>query len=220
MRSPRPRRPAAYPAELPAIWWSFDSQNTQKHDVVRPGRRTVHTGLLQPLRRRVRAWRRNAGNGKAGSALTFDGVDDTVQIRYSAATNLGDQDFTITTWLRYIRRHGRSGDLLGRWRRATQRGLWLRAQPSQDRLYAYLQTDAGIASVAAPDTVFRDGSWHHVALRRSGNQLSLIVDAATTNASGVAGSLTYGDTFTATGFQLGARPGRDRLAKRFARRVP
>ncbi|MBB5897227.1 LamG-like jellyroll fold domain-containing protein [Kutzneria kofuensis] len=196
----------AYPAELPAIWWSFDSQNTQKHDVVRlaDGPSTPdyssHCGGAY-----VRGGA-TPGTGKAGSALTFDGVDDTVQIPYSAATNLGDQDFTITTWLRYT---AGTADQVIFWAGgvgATQRGLWLRAQPSQDRLYAYLQTDAGIASVAAPDTVFRDGSWHHVALRRSGNQLSLIVDAATTNASGVAGSLTYGDTFTATGFQLGARP--------------
>jgi sialidase-1 len=52
-----------------------------------------------------------------------------------------------------------------------------------------------------------DSQWHHVALRRSGDTLSLIVDGATlAGASAAAGSLTYGDTFAVDGFQLGAKP--------------
>jgi sialidase-1 len=116
------------------------------------------------------------GAGKAGSALTFDGTDDTVQIPYSAATNLGAEDFTIATWLKYTG----TADQVVFWAGgvgATQRGLWLRAQPSQNRLFAYFQTDAGVFSVAAPST--GDGAWHHIALRRAGGTLSLIVDGTT-----------------------------------------
>lgn len=195
----------AYPSDLPAIWWSFEGQNTQKHDVVRlaDGPSTLdyssHCGGGY-----VRGGAA-LGAGKFGGALTFDGIDDTVQVPNSAATNLGADDFTITTWLKYT---AGTADQVIFWAGGvggTQRGLWLRAQPSQNRLFAYLQTDAGVTSVAAPST--GDGSWHHIALRRAGNTLSLIVDGVTQGSStGVAGSLTYGDAFVADGFQLGARP--------------
>lgn len=193
----------AYPAELPALWWSFESQNTQKHDVVRlvDGPSTPdyssHCGGAY-----VRGGA-TLGAGKAGSALTFDGVDDTVQIPYSAATNLGAEDFTITTWLKYTG----TADQVVLWAGgigATQRGLWLRAQPSQGRLLAYVQTDAGVFSVTAPST--GDNAWHHIALRRSAGTFSLLVDGTGSDATNVAGSITYGDAFTATGLQLGARP--------------
>ena len=193
----------AYPAEVPAIWWSFENQGTQKHDVVRlaDGPSTPdyssHCGGGYVRGGAV------LGAGKSGSALTFSGTDDTVQIPYSAATDLGSDDFTITAWAKYTG----TADQVIFWDGgigATQRALWLRAQPSQNRLLAYVQTDAGLASVTAPTT--EDGAWHHIALRRAGNTLSLIVDGVTGGSTPLAGSLNYGDSFTTTGFQLGARP--------------
>ncbi|MFI9387456.1 LamG-like jellyroll fold domain-containing protein [Kutzneria sp. NPDC052558] len=194
----------AYPADLPAVWWSFEGQNTQKHDVVRladgPSTPDYSSHCGGGFVRGGAA----LGAGKVGSALTFDGKDDTVQVPYSAATNLGDGDFTITTWVKYTG----TADQVIFWAGgigATQRGLWLRAQPSQNRFLAYVTTDAGATSVTAPAAA--DGAWHHIALRRAGNTLSLIVDGVTGgSASGLTGSLTYGDAFAADGFQLGARP--------------
>jgi sialidase-1 len=215
---PRALTPAeaagAYPADLPSIWWSFESQNTGTHTVVRaadgPSTPDYSTHCGGGYVRGGAA----LGAGEVGSALTFDGTDDTVQVPYSAATDLGSGDFTMTTWLKYSATSSTADQVVfwGYGAGATTRGLWLRAQPSQDRLYADLQTESGNASVAAQDTSsavgFGDGKWHFVALRRAAGVLSLTVDGGTTTASAsAAGSLTYGDAFTVDGFQLGAKPG-------------
>lgn len=214
----------SFPAGLPALWWTFDLQHTQAHDVVRP---TPASGPSTPdssvhcANAYVRGGATlTGGPAGMGSALSFDGTDDAVQLPHDSASALGSGDFTITTWLRYSATPA-TGDQVLLWAYGvggTERSLWLRAQPGQDRLYAWLQTDAGATGLAAPDPSaaagFGDGGWHHVALRRSADTLALLVDgvvlASTTLPAG--GSLTYGDTFAVDGVQLGAKPdGTNRL---------
>jgi sialidase-1 len=208
-----------YPADLPSVWWSFDNNYTTQHDVVRP----APDGPATPdhSARCKHAYVRGAATptaGRYGSALAFDGVDDTVQLAHGAPLAFGDRDFTIATWLKYSAASGR--DQVVFWAYgvgAAERALWLRAQPGNDRLIAWAQTDVGPTGVAAVDAsssvAFGDGSWHHVALTRAGGVLSLSIDGKAPASAPIAGSLTYGDAFAVDGLQLGARlDGVDRLA--------
>jgi sialidase-1 len=52
---------------------------------------------------------------------------------------------------------------------ATERSIWLRAQPSKDRFYGYVQTDTGAYEFAVTDPSaaagFSDNAWHLVTVR-------------------------------------------------------
>ncbi|MFK8906064.1 LamG-like jellyroll fold domain-containing protein [Streptomyces sp. YS-3] len=203
----------SYPGDLPALWWSFENQYTGARDVVRPAAgpatpdSTVHCGHAL-----VRGGAATAP-GKFGTALAFDGSDDAVDLPYGAATALGSADFTVSTWLKYSATSG-SADQVLVWAYGTgasERQLWLRAQPAQDRLYAAFETDTATTVVAAVDgsaaAGFGDGAWHHVALERADGRLLLIVDGQTLGSAAVpAGSVTTGDTYAVDGFRLGAKP--------------
>ncbi|MEU1071266.1 sialidase family protein [Streptomyces sp. NPDC005878] len=203
----------SYPGDLPALWWSFENQYTGARDVVRPAAgpatpdSTVHCG--HGLVRGGAA----TTPGRFGTALALDGSDDAVDLPYGAATALGSADFTISTWIKYTAT-GAGADQVLVWAYGTgasERQLWLRAQPAQDRLYAAFETDTATTVVAAVDgsaaAGFGDGAWHHVALERADGRLLLIVDGQTLGSAAVpAGSVTAGDTYAVDGFRLGAKP--------------
>ncbi|WP_106615288.1 LamG-like jellyroll fold domain-containing protein [Saccharothrix carnea] len=189
------------------LWWGFEHQNTQAHDVVRtpPGPATAdvsahcHHSAVQGGAVTT--------TGVSGRGLAFDGVDDSVVVPYQAL----DGDFSIDFRMRYVA--GTTDQVLV-WAYdvgATERSLWLRAQPGQGRLLARVQTDAGPTSVTSVGA-FGDGQWHHVVLRRVGGTLELLVDGTVRGSAAIKGSLTYGDTFAVDGLRLGARPdGADRF---------
>ncbi|MBK3626591.1 exo-alpha-sialidase [Streptomyces sp. MBT49] len=210
-----------YPADRPAVAWSMENGHTEAHQVVRPA-----PGPATPdssahcnhafVRGGARAV---AGGGRFGAGLVLDGTDDSVELPYGADEVLGSRDFTVATWLRYTA-DGSSGDQVLFWAYGvggSERQLWLRAQPGQDRLAAVLQTDAAATTVYLGDGgashAFGDGAWHHVVLQRSGGKLSLSVDGGPPGeAAAPAGSVTYDDGFAVLGLHLGARPdGQDRL---------
>jgi sialidase-1 len=210
------------PADNPAVQWTFDYGYSQAHNVVRP---SPASGPATPdssahcNNAYVRGGATPTAGGKFGAALALDGVDDTVQVPYNAANVLGSADFTISTWLKYNATPSSSDKVL-LWAYgagATERQIWLRAKPSQDQLYLVLETETATTTLTAVDSspavAFGDGQWHHIALRRSSNTLSLTVDGAVLDSDTIAaGSVTYGDTFVVNGFQLGAKPdGADRF---------
>nr|WP_238598616.1 LamG-like jellyroll fold domain-containing protein [Saccharothrix sp. ALI-22-I] len=186
------------------LWWGFEHQNTQAHDVVRTplGPATADTSA-QCHHSAVRGSAATT-TGFTGRALAFDGIDDDVVIPYQPL----DGDFAIDFRMRYT---AGTADQVLVWAYgvgATERALWLRAQPSRDRLFGLVQTDAGAFQItAAGADAFGDGQWHQVVLRRTGGTLELLVDGAVRGTAAIKGSLTYGDTFAVDGIQLGARPG-------------
>ncbi|MEV4315869.1 LamG-like jellyroll fold domain-containing protein [Actinocrispum sp. NPDC049592] len=198
-----------FPSDNPALWWTFNNQNTQAHDIAAPV-----TGPQTPDSSVHCVHAAVSGSptvvpGRFGNALNFDGTDDTVRIPYKPSVALGDNDFTIETWLRYTG----SADQVLFWAYgvgATERGLWLRVQPGKDRLYAFVQTDTQTTEIPINDTTsataFGDNTWHHVSLKRQGGTLTLDVDGTRHASAPISGSLTYGDMFDVQGFQLGAEP--------------
>ncbi|WP_034591026.1 LamG-like jellyroll fold domain-containing protein [Hamadaea tsunoensis] len=210
----------AFPADLPSVWWSFDSGYTQHHDVVRA---TPDSGPATPdSSARCRdAYARGSATptaGRFGDGVALDGVDDALELSYGAPLALGDRDFTVTTWLRYTATAA-SPDQVVLWAYgvgATERQLWLRVQPGSDRLFLVAQTEVAATAVSAVDSsgavAFGDGAWHHLALVRAAGVLSLSVDGVVLGAAPIAGSLTYGDAYAVGGWQFGARlDGADRL---------
>jgi sialidase-1 len=199
-----------FPGDNPALWWTFNNQNTQAHEIVQPV-----TGPQTPDASVHCASATVSGGpavvaGRFGNALQFDGADDSAHIPYRPSVALGSSDFTISTWMKYSAGSG-TGDQVIFWAHgATERALWLRAQPSQDRLYGYVQTDTGAYQFAAEDKsaaiAFGDDTWHHVTLQRSAGTLTFLVDGVQRGNSTVSGSVTYGDTFDVDGFTLGVKP--------------
>ncbi|WP_158846552.1 exo-alpha-sialidase [Saccharothrix deserti] len=184
------------------LWWGFEHQNTQAHDVVRTplGPATADTSAL--CHHSAVLGGAATTTGFTGRALAFDGADDAVVVPYQRL----DGDFAIDFRMRYT---AGTADQVLVWAYGvggTERALWLRAQPSRDRLLGWVQTDAGATAIAAPNAdAFGDGQWHHVVLRRTGDTLELSVDGTVRGTAAVKGSLTYGDAFAVDGIQLGAR---------------
>lgn len=199
-----------FPAD-PALWWTFDGQNTQAHDVADPvtGPQTpdasVHCVNAKVLGTPA------VVTGRYGTGLQFDGTDDEAYLPCRPSLALADGDFTISTWVKYSATAATTDQVIfwGYGTGATERSIWLRAQPGQDRFYGYVQTDTGSYEMSVPDPSasagFGDNAWHLVTVRRSGSTVELLVDGNRSSGP-VAGSLTYGDTFAVDGIRLGAKP--------------
>jgi sialidase-1 len=141
--------------------------------------------------------------GRHGRALTFDGRRGRVQLPYRTTPVLGsgDGDFTVSTWIRYDDT-SRDQAIFWAYGMNGEPQVWLRAEPGSDRIRGMVTTAAGSASVTS-SRAYADGSWHHVALRRQGDTVALLVDGAQVgSASGAAGPVSGGD---ATPIDLGQR---------------
>uniref|UniRef100_A0AAU2A8J1 exo-alpha-sialidase n=1 Tax=Streptomyces sp. NBC_00093 TaxID=2975649 RepID=A0AAU2A8J1_9ACTN len=200
---------SAYPTDS-KVWWPMENGTTQAHEIARP---TTGPATPDTTTHCNNAYVRGTPalvSGAFGGGITLDGTDDAVELPYSDSESLGAGDFTLATWVRYDATTATGTPVLA-WaygQGATERQLWLRAEPANGRLAALIQTEAASTTAYAPDTAFRSGiAWHHVVLQREGTQLTLSIDGVTgTTGTVPAGSLTYGDAFTVTGVHLGGRP--------------
>jgi sialidase-1 len=153
-------------------------------------------------------------DGPFGSALQFDGLDDRVELPLSASLDLGDDDFTWATWLRYSAT-SRNHTLM--WAHkigpGTTPAAWLRAEPGSGRIRGSLGTGWSNARQVSSAGAYNDGAWHHVVFQRADGHLRLFVDgrkAAETVAPH--GSISEGQEFGIHGIHLGQRiDGVDRL---------
>ncbi|KUJ70834.1 laminin G [Streptomyces albus subsp. albus] len=118
--------------------------------------------------------------GRFGQGLALDGVDDAVRLPYRAELPLDARDFTVSLWFRYRATSGTQPFLWMGGVGNRQPQVWLRGEPSGNRVRALITTVNGAApatsaSVSAPGA-YNDGQWHHVALVRTGGRLSITVD--------------------------------------------
>lgn len=140
-------------------------------------------------------------DGAAGSALALaDGAH--VEVPPSDGFGVGDGPFTAAAWFRteadtaqsVLWAHGVGGGV-PQW--------WIRVEPGDDRIRGLIETDAGVRSVAAPGA-YADGAWHHVALTRDADGLTLYVDGEAAATAGAIGGSIPSDT--STGLHVGQRP--------------
>ncbi|MEU5941894.1 sialidase family protein [Micromonospora sp. NPDC047548] len=152
-------------------------------------------------------------SGRYGGGLYLDGVDDRVEVPFDRSVDLGGEDFTFATWIRYAETKGSHAIM---WAYRTGSGttpqLWLRAEPASNRIRALIMVDRFNISVSSPQA-YNDGNWHHVVLQRVDGRLVLRIDGAEVAAAAVPpGSVTAGKEFGVQGIHLGQRvDGADRF---------
>jgi sialidase-1 len=131
-----------------------------------------------------------AGAGRFDGGVTLDGTDDYLRVPYDETQLPGAGDLTYSTWFRYGAATGTQAMLWLGGMGSTAPQLWLRGEPANDRLVAWLTTAQGSASIATTQD-WADQQWHHLALRRSGGQLTLWVDGRqAASGADVAGSVS------------------------------
>ncbi|MFI1397379.1 LamG-like jellyroll fold domain-containing protein [Streptomyces sp. NPDC020681] len=151
--------------------------------------------------------------GRIGrGAITVGATRPGVEVPYVPTLDVGDDDFTYTLWFSHSATAATAQSAL-MWAYGSASGqpsLWVRAQPAQDRLYAFAETASGPVQIALPDTgtsvAYGDGAWHLLAVSRSGNTLRVSVDGApAAEATGLTGSLTT--AANPEGVRIGSKPG-------------
>ncbi|MGI5150133.1 exo-alpha-sialidase [Plantactinospora sp. CA-294935] len=146
-------------------------------------------------------------DGRFGNGLSLDRVDDRVEVEFDDSIDLGGNDFTLTSWIRYSDRTGAHAIL---WFHRVDRGtnppaLWLRAEPASNRIRAILAVDRFDVTVQS-QSAYNDGQWHFVVLQRARGELRLLVDGLqVSSAPAPAGSLTLGREFGTGGLHIGQR---------------
>ncbi|CAN3978183.1 LamG-like jellyroll fold domain-containing protein [Kitasatospora purpeofusca] len=98
----------------------------------------------------------SGGDGRAGTALRFDGVDDVAELP-SSALDLADSDFTVEFWARRTATGGREDFLIGH---GASKGVRLRTlhigfRPDDTFTFAFFHDDLDIPQRTT------DTDWHH-----------------------------------------------------------
>ncbi|WP_162907362.1 sialidase family protein [Allorhizocola rhizosphaerae] len=151
--------------------------------------------------------------GRFGQALVLDGASFG-EVPYSSSLNLGSGDFTIAAWFRYGASQNRQTILWGYAVGAAGGAqVWLRAQPADGSIHAWVETDSGSALLTTA-TAYADHQWHHVVLQRVSGQVQLSVDGGVpVTAIAPTGSVTAGHGGGIRGFAIGQKlDGTDRFA--------
>ncbi|WP_344883794.1 sialidase family protein [Allokutzneria multivorans] len=144
-------------------------------------------------------------DGRFGGALHFDGTE-YVEFPYSRSVDLGASDFTVSTWFRYGSPSG-ARTILWAYRQGEgpTPGLWLRAEPDDKRIRAFLGAEQGTVTISST-SAYNEDQWHHLALQRVSGQLVMIVDGhRVASALAPAGSITAGREFGISGVHIGQR---------------
>jgi hypothetical protein len=145
-----------------AAWWTGDDAR----DLVGGGEAILHGNVT-------------VTPGLVGSALTFDGVTGYAEVPHDPALDLGTRDFTIMLWVRYA---GMSGEqvLIEQWRdpapSVPAAGWTLTKLVDQVLLFTSESLGSG-QGASSPVLDLRPGAWYHVAVRRSGTEIRLYVNA-------------------------------------------
>lgn len=142
-------------------------------------------------------------DGRYGNGLAFDKVNDGVQVPYTPAVDLDDEDFTILCWFKYSATTGTYA-ITWAYRVGAAPQLWIRAEPESNRIRAFVGTGLGTALDISSTQAYNNGAWHHLALTRQSGQGTLYVDG-TAVATGPTppGSVTNGKQFGIDGLYVG-----------------
>lgn len=143
--------------------------------------------------------------GRYGTGIALDGVDDHVEVPYNPDVDLGDDQFTIMTWFRYSET---TGNIVIWWFHQVGTGaaqIWLRAEPASNRIRGVVGTGQGDANITIAGA-YNDGLWHHVAMQRTATRVTVFIDGATVaDLAAPRGSVTTGKEFGIHSIYLGRR---------------
>ncbi|TDC50326.1 hypothetical protein E1212_15365 [Jiangella ureilytica] len=137
--------------------------------------------------------------GMVGSALELAG--DYVETPADAAVEFGDGPFTAAAWFRSDGT-GQQAIMWAYSNVASDPKWWIRLEPDLGRIRGHVNTGAENRFVAAAGD-YADGAWHHVALTRGDDAVTIYVDGEPRGtAAPPAGSVSSG---ALTGIRVGAR---------------
>jgi hypothetical protein len=139
--------------------------------------------------------------GVAGSALDL-GADDHLEVPLSESVSDAGDAFSAAAWFRTEDQSSQAilwayalGSSTPQW--------WIRAEPGNERLRAFLDTGGTTRALTAPGN-YADDEWHHVALTRGGDTVTLYLDGEpVADASNLVGSVSSN---AREGVHIGQRP--------------
>ncbi|MCR4284168.1 MAG: fibronectin type III domain-containing protein [Parcubacteria group bacterium] len=167
-------------------YWKFD-ETTGVTAVDNSGGGNTGTLLNSPV------WT----TGKVSGGLSFDGVDDAVQIADGGAFNFGSGDFTVSAWFKTssIQTKNIISKYIGSGRYA------FNLQVGGSGLISFMSSDGASKQIGAADTPYEDGAWHHIVGVKDSAQLTLYIDNV------LKGSTPFGGTVENSNYKtyIGAR---------------
>lgn len=107
----------------------------------------------------------------SNKAVDMDGSDDAVKVGHHAEFTPGTGDFTCEAW---VNTSDKSPDPWAR--KIVSKGLdyGIYINPADGKVHGYINNISTLGSTTSID----DGNWHHVAFKRSGNNIKIYIDGA------------------------------------------
>nr|WP_290856299.1 thrombospondin type 3 repeat-containing protein [Flaviramulus sp.] len=134
--------------------------------------------------------------------LNFDGIDDYVDMGNISEANFGTNDFTIEAYVKTSYGAGQDfpSALISKRSVCNCSNFWnVRLNPSGT--YFFESSEAGCGNYAAitSNGTINDGNWHHIAVAREGNKITLYIDGVADNFA----FLAHTNLSNSDGVQLG-----------------
>ena len=127
--------------------------------------------------------------GLIGGALSLDGVTGYAEVPYDLSLGFGKKDFTIMLWVRFASVAGEQV-LIEQWQDtgggAPESAGWTLTKLGDQVILFTSENQGPAVGGSTPALDLQPGVWYHVAVRRMGPDISIIVDGMTIGAgSGV-----------------------------------
>jgi hypothetical protein len=133
--------------------------------------------------------------GRVGQALSFDGVDDYVNVGSASSLNVAAGDFSLCAWFKTT---GTEEDMIGKG--ASTGGYLLMSYLTKLRGHVWTTTSANtIDSVA----VVNDGSWHFGCQTVDSTKIYLYIDGILDNSQNLTGTKTGNSNLVGIGCRIG-----------------
>jgi len=139
----------------------------------------------------------NDAEAITASAFEFDGTNDYVAITNTANLRLGNEDFTIESWVQFGSGLSGSESIFGVWDNTNnQRSYLFYYDSSGDDLYFSASSDGaigGITNVVANNVGFTANRWYHLVASRISGTTTIYIDGVS-SASGTQNFSFYNNT--------------------------
>jgi hypothetical protein len=140
--------------------------------------------------------------GQSGGALSFDGIDDYIEVPNSASLNISSA-LTVEMWIKTS--STANAVLIEKSSDNTNYGLQLLASPNAGKVRFFISPDATTGQLTS-NTAVNDGQWHHIAatFNDATNTMALYIDGVLDNSSN---TKTASVTLNTQPLMIGARSG-------------
>lgn len=119
-------------------------------------------------------------NGKSSSAYSFDGVDDYIKIPHSNVLNFGNNDFTVSIWLKYSRQNVKGQSYSAIFIKASNNGPWDGITTFVDWPHSGKASFriTGKSEMETSSSRLNSNTWTNFVYVRQGNSLKMYINGA------------------------------------------